>query len=323
MLLNWSQDFRIDEYFRNAGWLEPQERVLSFEKAGEGNMNFVARVKTTEKTFIVKQARDYVEKYPQIYAPKERLKVETQYYVITNKNMVLASFSPHIIGYEPDFNTLAMADLGLGSDFLGLYKSEICLDNQDIKQLLDYLSELHALKVEAFPENIEMRKLNHEHIFNFPFNEANGFDLDMIQPELKNLAKTYQSDKILKDRILMLGEQYLSKGSSLIHGDFYPGSWLRVDSGIKVIDPEFSFVGQTEFDLGVMIAHLEMAGLTINFSDFLENYTHRQNVDIKLLTAYCGVEVLRRILGLAQLPLAMTLNQKELLLNKAKSYILT
>jgi 5-methylthioribose kinase len=213
--------------------------------------------------------------------------------------------------------------LGLGSDFLGLYKSEISLDNQDIKQLLVYLSELHALKVEAFPENIEMRKLNHEHIFNFPYNEANGFDLDMIQPGLKNLAKTYQSDIILKDRILMLGEQYLSKGSSLIHGDFYPGSWLKVDSGIKVIDPEFSFVGHPEFDLGVMIAHLEMAGLTINFSDFLENYTHRQNVDMKLLTAYCGVEVLRRILGLAQLPLAMTINQKELLLNKAKSYILT
>ena len=52
----------------------------------------------------------------------------------------------------------------------------------------------------------------------------------------------------------MAGERYLAEGSTLLHGDYYPGSWMTVDDAVFVIDPEFSFKGFPEFDLGVMLS---------------------------------------------------------------------
>ena len=48
------------------------ESVCGLGRAGEGNMNLTLRVQTEERSFILKQARPWVEKYPDIPAPKER-----------------------------------------------------------------------------------------------------------------------------------------------------------------------------------------------------------------------------------------------------------
>ena len=58
------------------------ESVIAAERAGEGNMNCTLRVRTNERTFILKQARPWVEKYPQIEAPDERALVEAAFYRI-------------------------------------------------------------------------------------------------------------------------------------------------------------------------------------------------------------------------------------------------
>jgi 5-methylthioribose kinase len=42
--------------------------------------------------------------------------------------------------------------------------------------------QLHQVQVSDFPDTTGMHTLNHEHIFEFPFLEENGFDLDQIQP---------------------------------------------------------------------------------------------------------------------------------------------
>ena len=41
-----------------------------------------------------------------------------------------------------------------------------------------------------------------------------------------------------------------------MHGDFYPGSLLNTVNGLKVIDPEFSFIGPEEWDMAIFVAHL-------------------------------------------------------------------
>ncbi|MBK8314154.1 MAG: hypothetical protein IPL01_09085 [Acidobacteria bacterium] len=58
------------------GWLNTDERVISAGKAGEGNMNYTLRVETSDRSFILKQARPWVEKYPQVSAPWDRAIVE-------------------------------------------------------------------------------------------------------------------------------------------------------------------------------------------------------------------------------------------------------
>ena len=82
------KDALVEEYLRKQKWIKPTEKVLSLEKPGEGNMNFVLRVKTNQGSFIIKQARPWVEKFPQISAPVERAGVEAQFFQTLAANPV-------------------------------------------------------------------------------------------------------------------------------------------------------------------------------------------------------------------------------------------
>jgi 5-methylthioribose kinase len=167
-----------------------------------------------------------------------------------------------------------------------------------------------------------MRKLNHEHIFHFPFQKNNGLHLNSIQKGLAEVAAPYQQDDFLKRKISRMGEIYLSQGRSLLHGDFYPGSWLKTDQGIKMIDPEFAFQGPPEFDLGVMFAHMLMAQQgTATLRHVWLKYDAPIDFDQGLLSAFAGVEIMRRVIGIAQLPLNLSIAEKINLMASAWEWI--
>ena len=146
--------------------------------------------------------------------------------------------------------------------------------------------------------------------------------MNSIQDGLQDLAEVYQKDLALQQKVEHLGQQYLAKGSTLLHGDYYPGSWMQVENQLYVIDPEFSFVGEPEFDLGVMAAHLVIATQDVAWVTFIqEHYTlPLQKQKLQELT---GIEIMRRLIGLAQLPLPHSLNEKKLLLKKAHQLIMS
>jgi 5-methylthioribose kinase len=52
--------------------------------------------------------------------------------------------------------------------------------------------------------NTELRTLNYEHIFEYPFKEENGFNLDDIQ-DLQELALPYKKRCRIKENIERLG----------------------------------------------------------------------------------------------------------------------
>ena len=82
-----------------------------------------------------------------------------------------------------------------------------------------------------------------------------------------------RQDTPLKNAAIQLGKRYLSEGTSLLHGDYYPGSWLKTKTGLRIIDPEFCFFGPKEYDLGVLRAHLKMAEQPISYLiDFWKHY---------------------------------------------------
>lgn len=312
-----------EDYLRSCGWIKPSAKIYDYKKAGEGNMNFVARVFTTDGNFIIKQSRPYVEKYKQIPAPVERIAVEKTFYEKIRGNTILDGFSPNILGYDENNYTLAMEDLGQGSDFLGLYTGAITITEQEIEKFILYLAELHKTPAQPFPGNASMKALNHEHIFVYPFLEDNGFNLDNIQEGLQLFSMTVKTNKKLKAVISRLGQQYLAVGASLLHGDFYPGSWLKVESGLKIIDPEFAFAGDAEFDLAVMLAHFKMAKLPDRLTQFTtECYAAKNKINRSLLNQYTGVEILRRLIGIAQLPLSLSLDEKRVLINEAGSLLI-
>jgi 5-methylthioribose kinase len=181
---------------------------------------------------------------------------------------------------------------------------------------------LHQLEITNFPATGAMRVLNHEHIFNYPFLEENGFDLDSIQSGLQEASMPYKTDTDLKQRIQTLGDRYLADGKVLMHGDFYPGSWLQVSSGIKIIDPEFGGLGDAEFDLGVFLAHLDLSAQAEDLSTQVQKH-YILPVDWSLVQQYRGVEILRRLIGIAQLPVSLSLDTKKTLLARARTFLLS
>lgn len=338
MILDSQQPEAIRQYLMRRGWICENEPVVSVEKPGEGNMNYTLRVRTGKldnreggRSLIVKQSRGYVEKYPSIAAPAGRAMIEGQFYRKTQTVPALHACQPNLLDLDPDHNILVMEDLGAASDFTNLYQPGNVLSDDELTALIQYASTLHNQFRQPTPDpafaNAAMRALNHEHIFQYPFMVDNGFDLDTIQAGLQAAAMPYKQNETLKTTITQLGTVYLGEAQrgtdpTLLHGDYYPGSWLRTASGIKVIDPEFCFSGPAEFDLGVMLAHLHLSEQPASVIVAAQTqYDRPGGFDEQLLRQFTGIEIMRRLIGLAQLPLSLSLAKKVALLAMAEELL--
>lgn len=310
----------LEKYLSNKGWLKEKEHITKISKAGEGNMNVVLRVATTNHSIIIKQSRPFVQKYQDIPAPIERIAVEKSFYEAIRTGSIKENI-PAIIGFDNEAYILVLEDLGNCDDMSFIYNQR-SITLLQVQKLITISHHIHSTKMlENFPQNLKMRKLNHQHIFELPFKMENGFSLDSIQPGLQQLSKPYKEDVALKKQIALIGEKYLSAGNILLHGDYYPGSWMAQADKLYVIDPEFGFVGFAEFDIGVMAAHLIMATHDITYVEKIEKI-YPSTLDMPLVKKVAGIEIMRRLIGLAQLPLKRTLVEKQELLSMAYIMIL-
>jgi 5-methylthioribose kinase len=325
MILKNADPDTLGIFLQEQKWLLPKEKITRLSSPGSGNMNFVTRVHSSHRTFIVKQSRPYVEKYPSVPAPQERTAIEYDFYQFISSSAAIQQYMPKVIGYEPVHHILAIEDAGNIQEGSVLYQQNNLLQQQHIVWLTDYLCSLHSFSYsnnknpERFANN-NMRALNALHIFDFPFQEENGFNLDIVQPGLQSAATPYKTDTLLKEKLATLRSVYTSQGNYLLHGDFYPGSWLIDPATVKIIDPEFCFYGPVEFDLGVFMAHLKIMRCPDQLLQEIVN-RYQLPVNILLLNAFTGTEILRRLIGLAQLPLTLTISEKEELMQEARNLV--
>ena len=317
-------------YLHSRGWMAPGWRIASLTRAGEGNMNLVLRVELDDgSTFILKQARPWAEKFPSVAAPAERAEMEAEYYRRTAAVPALAARSPRLLHADSGSHILMLEDLGRGSELFAPGAAHAVAHGEALTELMDYLAALHR----AFRQpgcgftlqNRAMRELNAEHIFRYPFAQQTGFDVDAVTPGLAAVAASCRADAALMARIRQLEQRYLVDGDTLVHGDFFPGSFLLTPSGMKIIDPEFCFFGDAEFDVGVLLAHLKLRGQPdAAIEQALSRYTSSVGAgfSVSLCWHYAGIEILRRLLGLAQLPLNLGLDAKRALADSARGWLL-
>ena len=314
----------LEAYLKEQHWLRSDDHLKVVEKPGEGNMNLVLRVVPDQApSFILKQARPWVEKYPQLDAPVERIEVEHIFYQQVLAHPQLTTFSPIIIGFDKENSLLAMEDLGQTTDFSYVYQRHSFFNSSDLEIIINYINNLQQLPVPAnYPANDTLRALNHQHIFHLPFITDNQFDLDQVQPGLEKLSEPCKTDQDLFQQVEVLGQSYLGSGPTLLHGDFYPCSLLKANNGLKVIDPEFSFAGPVEWDISVFIAHLFLSATPIELIRLAFNqYQKTTDFNYQLFSGFVGVEILRRLVGLAQLSLEMGLEQKTQLIAKSIEWV--
>ena len=306
--------------------MHEKDEILNIESPGTGNMNVVIRVRTQKDSFILKQSRNYVNKYPQIPAPIDRIDIEAQFYQLIHTSSC-SHYLPRLLRYDRTNKIIFLEDLGKSSDYQLLYQNNIDLSKKDYVAILYFLHQLHNTSFSEsqssqFPKNLALRRLNHEHLFVYPYSEKNNFNLNDIKPGLQLLAQKMRQDAPLKNAAIQLGKRYLSEGTSLLHGDYYPGSWLKTKTGLRIIDPEFCFFGPKEYDLGVLRAHLKMAEQPISYLiDFWKHYPE-SDVKSSLVDQFEGMELIRRIIGLAQLPLSLSLEKMTKLLQEGKRLLM-
>jgi 5-methylthioribose kinase len=278
------------------------------------------RVCTNKRSFILKQSRPYVRKYKDVAAPADRIDVEYQFYRAV-KDAAATGHFPRILAYDPSHYLMQMEDLGDCRDMTFWY-SERKIDQEHLNTLLEILFTIHSQPPpEDFPDNMGLRTLNHQHVFVLPFMEENGFKLDDVQNGLQKLSLPFKKDRDLRKIITATGEKYLKQGNTLLHGDYYPGSWMCGKHKVYVIDPEFSFIGFPEYDLGVMAAHAVMATSDLKYMQTISG-AYKGQADINLMSQIAGIEIMRRLIGLAQLPLDRNLDEKEYLLRTAREMVL-
>lgn len=324
LYLDPADPIAIDGYLLARGLAGPDELPCLATRAGDGNMNVTLRITLRDRTLILKQGRPWVAKYEHIAAPWERTLVEGAFYEAVRGVTAVASRMPRLLHLDAHHHVLALEDLGSAGDFTYLYRDPR-VGSDDLGDLLAWLDALPGVSAEPAAKgtfkNRAMRALNHEHIFRLPLSEENGLDLDRLAPGLADAAAVLKRDPTYRLRVEELGSRYLDDGDVLVHGDYFPGSWVRTPAGVRVIDPEFCFLGAREFDYGVMLAHLALAVTDVEAAERVVAAGVRGGLDELLLLGFAGAEVMRRLIGVAQLPLAHGIDQKRRLLELSRSLV--
>jgi 5-methylthioribose kinase len=272
-------------------------------------MNLTLRIETQQRSFVLKQSRPWVEKYDTISAPWDRSLFEARFYERTRGLPGVSDRMPALLHSDAEARVLMLEDLVGARDLTPLYRGD-ALRESEIDALGDYLRRLHRGTAGSTDlsqlTNREMRALNHEHVFRVPLADDNGLDLEGLAPGLADAARKLSRDDRYRQLVAETGTRYLRDGDCLLHGDYFPGSWLRTRGGLRVIDPEFAFLGDREVDVGCALAHLALADQPESSRQRLRE-CYESNGDPKLepvwLARYAATEVMRRLIGVAQLPL--------------------
>ena len=284
-------------------------------------MNLALRVTTDQRSVIVKQSRPWVEKYPGIAAPEERILSEINFYGYVSDSSLVRSAMPSVLAASPSQRLLVLEDLGMASDYASLYRSDVASADVDevFEHALGWVGLLHRCPIDRV-ESVgckPLRELNHQHIFSIPLLDPPASDLEQVCAGLTAVSRDLCVDTKVQEAMASLGKIYLADdGGALLHGDYYPGSWLKTESGFRVIDPEFCFAGPQEFDLGVLAAHWIFCGGKPD-STTIDRVSQAiaDEVSTELVKGFAGAELVRRLIGVAQLPLDADLNQRTEWLN--------
>src|SRR4051812_12772528 len=139
----------LERYLTSAGLLQPDELPITLARAGDGNMNLALRVRTRRaRSFVVKQGRPWVEKYPHIAAPFERTLIEAAFYGAVSGEPGVASRMPAVLHVDAADHILVLEDVGREGDLTTMY-ADSTMPSQVLGALLDWLRDLARMR---FPD---------------------------------------------------------------------------------------------------------------------------------------------------------------------------
>ncbi len=307
-------DASLPGYLVGAGLL-PDASGARVSAAGEGNLNYVRRVEHSGRSWIVKQARPGVEGFPELPLSADRILFERRYdeavrALLPPDQVIL----PAIARFDERARVLVLEDLGTVTSLQdALRAGEVPLDA--LRALGVYLARVHATSASRLAqlaprfENIEMRRLHGEALFDAPW----AGDLPGVAAPLRARMHEAGREPALRARLAGLRTAYHTRGQALVHGDVKCANVLLAPGGARLIDAEFAHLGDPAFDLGAALAHVQLClapqtGEQVRArarGALVTAYTSVVSPGDALLQralGYCGVDMAAHLVGPSRLP---------------------
>jgi 5-methylthioribose kinase len=292
----------------------PEGVQVSVEDPGAGNINWVRRARPDSgPSWIVKQARPALERFPEYSVSTDRIRIEARYYE-TVAPLDSEHLCPTVHHFDDPQRVLVLEDLGQAERMDRALTRGAEIDRA-CRSLGRFLGAVHQAShrdsalVERFA-NDEMRRLHGDHIFHLPY-RPNEFPL---ASRVAERAAEIRRDRSLVANIHARYARYMEPRGALVHADVQPSNILLAADRPRLIDPEIAHVGDPAFDVGVLLAHLLLHGVARNqrvaaarsaratWTAYANAHDRGDLPEFADVTRYAGIELLRRSIGAARTP---------------------
>lgn len=303
-------DNDVAGYLRDTGLVRSAEG-LAVSPAGDGNINWVRRVAAADgRSWIVKQARAHLEKFPEYEADPVRLLFEARYLEVA-RPCDTAGVLPEVLHFDAVNHVLVLQDIGDVPRMGETLAAGGDID-AELVQLAAFLGRVHRATANdaSLPSrfaNDQMRRLHGDHIFHLPF-RPNDFPLE---PPLRRRAEEIWSRGDLVAMIDRQYRRYLEPRGGLVHADVQSSNVLISDAGPVLLDGEIAHVGDPAFDIATLLAHVflpaigrsEIERARLSARRIWDGYCEaiaEPLTDLAAVEAYSAIEMMRRTIGAAR-----------------------
>ena len=303
----------LPAYLRSLGLAEPGEPVR-VEPAGDGNINWVRRATVgarVDRSYVVKQARPALERFPQYQAPTERIVCEARY-LERVRPLDAEAVSPRVHRFDEANRVLVLEDLGR-AERLDAALARGADVSAALAALARFLGRVHRetrgeAALAARFVNGPMQRLHGDHIFALPY-QPNDFALP---PRTAERAAALRADAELCAAAASAYERYLEPRGALVHGDVQAGNVLLPAGGVKLLDAEIAHLGDPAFDVGLLLAHALLPAAAAGraagarpvlercWREYAESHGAAALPELGDALRYAGLELLRRTIGAAR-----------------------
>ena len=253
------------EYAKSKNLFQSDEKITC-QEIGDGNINYVFRLKGENKSYIFKQADELLRSSQR---PLSQNRMDIEAFMLNYYNKSTAKFSPKLYFYDRELKLIVMEDLFdyknlrheymKGNFYQGTTKKlgEFCVKSL-LPTTIFHMDLNKRRKLQSMICNEEMCNITEDLVLTEPFIDYKK--RNVITEGLENYVKeNIYNDRNLKLRAAMLKEKFVNDKQALIHGDLHTGSIFVKEGSVKIIDPEFAVFAPVGYDLGNVLANLFFA----------------------------------------------------------------
>ena len=253
------------EYAKSKKLFQASEN-LTCQEIGDGNINYVFRLKGDKKSYIFKQADELLRSSQR---PLSQNRMDIEAFMLNYYNKSTPKFSPKLYFYDRDLKLIVMEDLFdfknlrheymKGNFYQGTTKKlgEFCVKSL-LPTTIFYMDLNKRRKLQSMICNEDMCNITEDLVLTEPFIDYKN--RNVITEGLEDyVEENIYNDRNLQLRAAMLKEKFVNDKQALIHGDLHTGSIFVKEGEVKIIDPEFAVFAPVGYDLGNVLANLFFA----------------------------------------------------------------